>query len=324
MNISRALVTGGNGFIGGNLCRHLRARSLPVRALVLPGEDATALESLGVEVVRGDITADLPADIFADVSHVFHLAAIALDWGPWQLFWKVNALGTHRLLEAAIAAGVPRFVHMSSLAVHAYNGHANGDESTPADSTINHYAVSKRLAEECVQAGADRIHVTVIRPGMVPYGPGDRLSIPGMVDALRRGLYAHVDGGRQKVCLVQVDNLCDGMVLAAQRDGDSGEVYVIADDVVTWRQFADAVADAFSVPRARRSVPLWLVTALAVVMESVYRALALSGTPALTRYRASLFRGDLVFSAAKAQRELGWRPAVGLEEGMRRVRESML
>lgn len=324
MIISRALITGGNGFIGGNLCRHLRARSLPVRALVLPGEDATALESLGVEVVRGDITADLPAEIFADVSHVFHLAAIALDWGPWQLFWKVNALGTHRLLEAAIAAGVPRFVHMSSLAVHAYNGHVNGDESTPADSTINHYAVSKRLAEECVQAGADRIHVTVIRPGTVPYGPGDRLSIPGMVDALRRGLYAHVDGGGQKVCLAQVDNLCDGMVLAAQRDGASGEVYVIADDVVTWRQFADAVADAFSVPRARRSVPLWLVTTLAVVMESVYRALALSGTPALTRYRASLFRGDLAFSAAKAQRELGWRPAVGLEEGMRRVRESML
>ena len=324
MNISRALVTGANGFIGSNLCRHLRARSLPVTALVYPGEDTTVLESLGVEVVWGDITADLPVDIFSGVSHVFHLAAIAFDWGPWQLFWKVNALGTHNLLEAAIAAGVPRFVHMSSLSVHAYNGHVESDENTPADSTINHYAVSKRLAEECVQAGADRIHITVIRPGMVPYGPGDRLTIPGMVDALRRGLYAHVGGGEQKVCLVQVDNLSDGMVLAAQRDGDSGEVYVLADDVVTWRQFADAVADAFSVPRARRSVPLWLVTALAVVMESVYRSLALSGTPVLTRYRASLFQGDLVFSSAKARRELGWRPAVGLEEGMRRVRESML
>lgn len=60
MKISGVLVTGGNGFIGSNLCRHLRARSLPVRALVLPGEDTALLESLGVEVVRGDITADLP------------------------------------------------------------------------------------------------------------------------------------------------------------------------------------------------------------------------------------------------------------------------
>ncbi len=319
MNISQALVTGGNGFIGSNLCRHLRARSLPVRALVLPGEDTALLESLGVEVVYGDITADLPADIFTDVSHVFHLAAVALDWGPWQKFWKVNALGTQQLLEAAIAAGVPRFVHMSSLAVHAYSGHAAGDEATPADSTINHYAVTKRLAEECVQAGADRIHVTVIRPGMVPYGPGDRLSIPGMVDALRRGLYAHVGGGEQKVCLVQVDNLCDGMVLAAQRDGASGEVFVLADEVVSWRQFADAVADAFSLPRAKRSVPLWLVSALAVVLESLYRALPLKGAPVLTRYRVSLFNGDLVFSSAKARRELGWQPEVTLREGLRNI-----
>lgn len=320
MKISGVLVTGGNGFIGSNLCRHLRARSLPVRALVLPGEDTTLLESLGVEVVHGDITAEIPATIFAGVSHVFHLAAITLDWGPWQSFWKVNALGTHRLLEVAITAGVPRFIHMSSLAVHSYRGHVDADEKTPADSTINHYAVSKRLAEECVQAAADRIHVSVIRPGMVPYGPGDRLTIPGMVNALQRGLYAHVDGGEQKVCLVQIDNLCDGMLLVAQREGGSGEVFVLADEVVSWRQFADALADTFALPRARRSVPLWLVSALAVVMESVYRALALSGVPVLTRYRVSLFRGDLVFSSEKARRELGWKPVVTFEEGMRRVR----
>src|SRR5690606_17133720 len=98
MTINRALVTGGNGFIGMNLCRYLRASGVPVRALVLPGEDTAALEQLGVEVVRGDITADLPAACFAGVSHVFHLAAIVLDWGPWQSFWKFNALGTQYVL----------------------------------------------------------------------------------------------------------------------------------------------------------------------------------------------------------------------------------
>ena len=322
MMIDQALVTGGNGFIGTNLCRHLRAAGVPVRALVLPGEETSSLEQLGVEVVRGDITAELPAACFAGVSHVFHLAAIALDWGPWQPFWKVNALGTHRLLEAAIAAGVPRFVHMSSLAVHRYNGHPHSDENAPVDSTINHYAVSKRLAEEAVLAAADRIHVSVIRPGMVPYGPGDRLSIPGMVDALRRGIYAHVGGGRQRVCIVQVDNLCEGMRLAAERKGASGETFVLADEVVTWRQFADAVADAFQVPRARRSVPLWLVSVLAVVLEAVYQSLGLRGVPPLTRYRAALFRGDLVFVSDKARRELGWQPRGDLTEGLRKVRDA--
>jgi 2-alkyl-3-oxoalkanoate reductase len=319
MKISRALVTGANGFIGGNLCRHLVAAQIPVRALVLPGEDVTALQQQGVEIIRGDITAELPAHLFDDVSHVFHLAAIAFDWGDWSLFWKVNALGTERLLQAAVNAGVPRFVHMSSLSVHAYTGHTDSNESAPTDSVINHYAVSKRLAEDVVRKMSDKIHVTIIRPGMVPYGPGDRLTIPGIVDALRRGIYAHVDGGRRRVCLVQVDNLADGMLLAAQRDGASGEVYVLADEVVSWREFADAVADAFSLPRAKRSVPLWLVSALAVVLESLYRALPLKGTPVLTRYRVSLFNGDLVFSSAKARRELGWQPEVTLREGLRNI-----
>ncbi|MDF1630735.1 MAG: NAD-dependent epimerase/dehydratase family protein [Alcanivoracaceae bacterium] len=324
MKISRALVTGANGFIGSNLCRHLISTQVPVRALVLPGEDVIALQQQGVEIVWGDITGELPAHIFDGVSHVFHLAAIAFDWGEWPLFWKVNAVGTERLLQAAASAGVARFIHMSSLAVHAYTGHMNSDESTPADSVINHYAVSKRLAEEAVQKAANSIHVTIIRPGMVPYGPGDRLTIPGIVNALRRGIYAHVDGGRRRLCLVQVDNLADGMLLAAQRDGASGEVYVLADEVVSWREFADAVADAFSLPRAKRSVPLWLVSSLALVLESLYRTLPLKGAPLLTRYRVSLFNGDLVFSSAKARDELGWQPGVTLQEGLRRVRESIL
>jgi nucleoside-diphosphate-sugar epimerase len=323
MIIQAALVTGANGFIGGNLCRHLRAAGVPVRALVLPDEDATMLDDLGVDVVRGDITAALPASLFDGISHVFHLAAIAFDWGPWQRFWRVNALGTQQLLDAAVAAGVPRFIHMSSLAVHAYTGHTDGDETTPADSTINHYAVSKRLAEKSVLAAVGRIHVTVIRPGVVPYGPGDRLSIPGMVDALKRGVYAHVGGGEQKVSLSQVDNLCEGILLAASRDSASGEIYVLADEVVSWRQFANAVADVFGVRRARRSVPVWLVAALAVVLESLYRSLPLRGAPVLTRYRVSLFRGDLVFSSAKAREELGWEPQVSLLEGLRRVRQSL-
>ena len=323
MKISVALVTGASGFIGANLCRHLRSEGMVVRALVLPGENADSLRALGVEVFHGDITAALPENIFSGVSHVFHLAAITSDWGPWQLFWRVNALGTHLLVEAAVAAGVPRFIHMSSLAVHHYCGHVDADETTPADSTINHYAVTKRLAEECVLAATDRIHVTIIRPGVVPYGPGDRLTVPGLVDALRRGIYAHVDGGRRRVSLSQIDNLVDGMQRAAQRDSASGEIYVLADEAVTWRQFVDAVADAFVLPRAQRSVPLWLVLALAVVLESLYRALPLKGTPVLTRYRASLFKGDLVFSSAKARRELGWQPELTLPEGMRRVRESM-
>lgn len=321
--ITCALVSGGNGFIGSNLCRALREQGIPVRALVLAGTDTDAITPLGVEVVTADIAEPLDAALFAGVSHVFHLAAIALDWGPEELFERVNVAGTRHVLEAACAAGVAHVVHMSSLAVHPYTGHAAGDENTPRGSDINAYARSKNRAEDVVLSFGERLRVTIIRPGVVPYGPGDRLSLPGIVDALSRGIYAHIDGGDTRVCISYVENLADGMIRAARRDGVPAGVYVLADEVVTWRQFIDAVADEFGCPRARRSVPFALAWVLAVVLETAFRLLRLRGVPPLTRYRISLFRGDLVFSAEKARRELGWQPRVALQEGLRRTRKAM-
>lgn len=318
--ISRALVTGGNGFIGSGLCRRLVASGVPVRALVLPGEDASALQALGVELVQGDIASPLSPALFADVSHVFHLAAIASDWGPDALFEQVNSGGTRHVLLAAEAAGVARFIHMSSLAVHRYSHHPDGDENTPADGDINAYCRTKREAEARVMAFSERMHVTVIRPGVVPYGPGDRLSLPGILDALDRGIYLHVGGGRTRVCLSYVENLAEGLIQAACRDGRSGEVFVLSDDVVTWRQFIDAIADAFDKPRPRFSLPLPLAWGLAVMTELAWRCLPLKGQPPLTRYRISLFRGDLVFSSARARDAFGYAPEVSLGEGLARTR----
>lgn len=321
--IARALVTGANGFIGSNLCRALRDQGVAVRGLVLAGTDTAIIVAMGVEVVTADIAVPLAPGLFANVSHVFHLAAIALDWGPDELFERVNVSGTRHVLDAACAAGVAHVVHMSSLAVHPYTGHEAGDETTPRGWNINAYTRSKNRAEDVVQSYRGRIMMTIVRPGVIPYGPGDRLSIPGISDALARGIYAHVDGGRARVCLSYVENLADGMILAGRRDGVSGETYVIADDVVIWRDFIDAVADAFELPRARRSVPFAVAYRVAVLLEAIYRILRLRRAPPLTRYRASLFRGDLVFSAAKARHELGWVPRIGFREGLRRTREAM-
>lgn len=319
--IRQALVTGANGFIGSNLCRCLRDQQVPVRALVLPDEDVNVLVGMGVEVVRGDISSPLAPALFDGASHVFHLAAIASDWGPEDLFQRVNVDGTRHVLEAAEAAGVERFVHMSSLAVHRYSGHGDGNEDTPRDGDINAYCRTKRCAEQLVESFSPRLHCTIIRPGVVPYGPGDRLSLPGIIDALERHVYLHVGGGETLVCLSFVENLAQGMVQAAQREGASGEAFVLSDDVVSWRQFVDAIADVFGKPRARYSLPVTLAWGLARVTEWAWRLLPLPGQPPLTRYRISLFRGDLVFSSDRARAAFGYAPAVSLEEGLKRTRQ---
>lgn len=321
--IGRALVTGANGFIGSNVCAALRDKGIATRGLILPGTDASVPQSMGVEIVEADITRPLDPAVCEGVSHVFHLAAIPFDWGPESLFQSVNVGGTERMLQAAADAGVEHFIHMSSLAVHDYTGHTNGNEETVRDGHINHYAVSKIQAEDAVRSFSDRMKVTIIRPGMVPYGPGDRLSMPGIVKALEKGIYLHVAGGRTRVCLSYVGNLAEGMVLAAQRQRGACETYVLTDDVVTWREFIERIADVFGKKPPRGSLPYWLAYSLATAMEQAWRWLPLPGSPELTRYRISLFRGDLVFSSDKARKELGYDPKVHLEEGLRKTKEWM-
>lgn len=321
--IGCALVTGANGFIGSNLCAELRRQGIATRGLVLPGTGVKVLDDLGVEVRAADIGEPLDPAIFAGVTHVFHLAAIPFDWGPRALFERVNVRGTEHVLAAAAAAGVQHLVHMSSLAVHPYTGHPAGDEQTPRGWDLNAYTITKNGAEDAVLAWRDRLRVTIIRPGVVPYGPGDRLSLPGIVDALDKGVYAHIGGGRARVCLSYVGNLAEGLVQAAQRGGASGETYVLADEVVTWRAFIDAVADAFGRPRTRRAIPYPLAFVAALACEWAWRLLPLRGAPPLTRYRISLFRGDLVFSSDKARRDFGYAPRTGLAEGLARTRDWM-
>jgi nucleoside-diphosphate-sugar epimerase len=321
--IRQALVTGANGFIGSNVCAALRKQGIATRGLVLPGTGTREITALGVEIVEADITEPLPATVFEGVTHVFHLAAIPFDWGPESLFESVNVQGTQHVLDAAVSAGVEHFVHMSSLAVHAYSGHASGDENTPRDGAINHYCVTKNRAEDRVRNQAEHMRVTILRPGVVPWGPGDRMSLPGIVQALDKGIYLHVRGGRTRVCLSYVENLADGMIRAARRDGSACETYVLADESVTWREFIERIARAFDKRPPRGSLPYWLAYAIAFVMELAWRWLPLPGSPELTRYRISLFYGDLVFSSDKARRELGWQPAVGLDEGLARTRAWM-
>ncbi|PWG74877.1 oxidoreductase, partial [Enterococcus hirae] len=91
------------------------------------------------------------------------------------------------------------------------------NEETPRDGDINAYCRTKRAAEALVESFSDRLPTTLIRPGVGPYGPGDRLSLPGIIDALEKGIYLHVGGGHTRVCLSYVGNLVAGMVQAGER-----------------------------------------------------------------------------------------------------------
>lgn len=317
------LVTGASGFIGSHVVDALIAREHPVRALVQTGTSPGPLVGGPAEIVWGDVTR--PADLLRvcqRVDRIVHLAAVPSDWAPAQLIHAVNVGGTRNLVAAALAAQVRRLVLVSSVAVHASTGHLHGREDAARDRTHPPYALSKRLAEDLVLDPrlAGRLEGVVVRPGLVPFGPRDRLFSLGAARALRAGRLPLVGGGRTRLGTAYVENLAAGLALATEHPAAAGQTYVMGDDgTPTWLEFLGALARALDAPAPRGAVPWALAHALATGVEGLWGALGVRTPPPLTRYRVGLLRADFHFSSEKAKQELGYAPRVTWAEGVERT-----
>jgi len=320
--MQRALVTGANGFVGATLCRKLVEQGASVRGLVRRTSDLSLLQGVPVEQVVGALE-DRPSLVEATrgVEVVYHVAAAVTDWGELAYFRRVNVEGTRHVLEAAAQNGVPRFVYVSSVAVHSFTGARDMDERSPQWPTPFPYCQSKREAEALALAyhRQGRISVTIVRPGDV-YGPGDRVSLLGFAPLLERGCMATVAGGNRVGAFAYVENLADGLILAGTRPEAAGEAYVITDGIrLTWRGYFEKLAAALDLPGPRFSVPPDLAYAVAALLEATYRLLRIQHRPPITRYLVTHLSKDFHFSIAKAQRELGYEPLVGVDEAIRRT-----
>lgn len=317
----RALVTGGNGFLGSHLVRRLEEAGHAVRVLAQPGTSLDNLGGTSAEVVRGDVLdATSIADAVRGIETVFHLAALVNDWGPREAFLKVNAGGTRTVCDAATKAGVRRFVLVSSIAVHRFSGIVNGNEDLPRDNVELGYGASKILAEDVVTAAhaSGTIEGVIVRPGLFPFGPLDRTSFLPLVQHL--GAYAHVAGGRATLCTAYAGNLVHGIALAGEVPAASGRTYVIADGVrLTWRELMDRICDALGRAPIRRSVPYPVAYAAATAMEGIHSILRLRGAPLITRYRVRVAGLDCWFGIDRARTELGYTPPTSVDEGLRRT-----
>lgn len=320
-----ALVTGANGFIGSNLVRGLVEKGCRVRSMVLKGTSEEFLDGVDTEKVYADITD--PATLkpaMKGVEVVFHLAALASDWGPRRLFMKLNYDGVLNVLDSAYRAGVRRVIHVSSLAVHKYKPTYGAGEEAPLDSNLNEYCITKRLGEEAARRFSleHDIEVTIIRPGIMPFGPRDTTSFVPLAGALEKGVFQFVDGGKARICTAYIENLVQGMILASHKEEGADETFIIADDEPhSWKEIINTFCDALGVRKPKLSVPSWALYPIAGAMMGLWRMFPLPGSPPLTFYRIRVSSCDLFFSNEKAKKILGYQPAVGFEEGVRRTVE---
>jgi len=318
-----AFVTGGSGFIGGKLIERLGADGWAMRALARSDGSAAAVEERGAEVVRGDLGDSEAMAAGADGCEVaFHLAAHVADWGPWKDFERVNVEGTRNALEACARAGVGRFVHCGTeAALMAGEPLVQVDESAPLrpDSKAP-YPATKAKAEQAVrEASREGFETVVLRPRFV-WGAGDTTLLPQMVEMVEKGRFAWVGGGANLTDTTHVDNVAEGLVLAAER-GAAGEAYFVTDgEPVVFREFVSELLRTQGVEPPDRNLPRWLPAPLGRVSETAWRLLPLPGQPPMTRFTAWVLTQECTIDMSKARRELGYQPRVSHEQGLEELR----
>jgi nucleoside-diphosphate-sugar epimerase len=321
--VEGAFVTGGSGFIGGRLVERLVAEGRPVRALARSEASAERVAALGAEPVRGDIgDRGSLAGAAGGCDVAFHLAAHLGEWGPWEEFERGNVEGTRNVLEACAEAGVRRFVHCGTeAALMAGEPLVNVDETAPLrpDSRAP-YPATKARAEQAVRdANRDGFETVALRPRFV-WGRGDTTLLPEMVATVEAGKWAWVGGGANVTDTTHVDNVVEGLVLAAER-GAPGEAYFVTDgEPVVFREFVTALLETQGVQPPGRSIPAWSAAPLARIAEAAWKALPLRGDPPMTTFRSWLLTQECTIDISKARAELGYEPIVTHEQGLADLR----
>lgn len=314
------LVTGAAGLLGGHVADRLVERGERVRIFARPGEDVARLEQRSAEVYRGDLgdRASLEAAV-RGVDRVLHCAARTGPWGPEAEYEIANVFGPKSLIEAAMAAGVRRIVHISSITVHGNDVGGEADEASPTRVEPNPYTRTKIAGERLVQRmireqGAP---VTIVRPGLI-YGPRDTNSFGRFAALVEQGKMIRIGSGHNHVPLIYVTDAARGIVLAGEAERAVGRTYLLVnDEPVTQNDYLNAIAGELGVPTPRRHIPLRLALALGTAAELVGH-LAHMQQPLLTRFGVEALGGENRFNISRARKELGFRPDINLAEGVRR------
>ena len=310
----RVLVTGAAGFIGRSLVERFRSLGSEVR---------------GVDVVETGEEAHLAADLTdpgAWRQHaegcdlLVHTAAVVGMYSSGEGYWETNVAATRHAIDAAIAAGAKRFVHLSSIVVFGFDFEGEVDERSPVRPNGVHYVDTKIASEQVVlEAHAEgEIPCTIVRPGDV-YGPRSRPWTVEPIRLLKAKQLILPDGGRGLHSPVYVDDLVDGIVRASTMREAEGRVFIVTGaEKPTIGEFFGHYCRMLGIGEPR-TAPTRVVREVARAMDlaAKVRGKRSEATPAAIDYLTR--RGS--YSIARAREVLGYEPQHDLESGMAKTED---
>jgi nucleoside-diphosphate-sugar epimerase len=308
--MKRILVTGANGFVGRHLCERLVENGRPVVGAVRRSEATTELPPGVSPAVLGDLGSTGSREMqreLRDVRTIIHLAAhVHVPRNQKQddrEYWRVNVDGSLRLLQAAYAAGVQRFVYVSS--VHAMSTQSDEilTEQSPCNPTTP-YGASKLEAEQRLQEFADHwgMELVIVRPPPV-YGPNHVGNLSHLFRAVQRGIPLPFKQLTSRRSLVYVGNLVDALLLCGNVPQAAGKTYLVSDGrAVSISELVQIVAGSKGKKPRLFSVPTTV--------------LRWGGRIAVKRETIERLFGSLIVDDRLIRRQIHWQPQYSLRQGV--------
>jgi dihydroflavonol-4-reductase len=321
----KVFVTGGTGFIGGEVVRQLRARGDDVVCLVRTPAKATKLTELGCELVSGDLSdAAVLQKGMEGCDGLIHAAAmyeVGIPAKQHPAMYEANVHGTEIVLKAALEAKVPKVVYVSTCGIFG-NTHGKTVDETyehPGKEFTSYYEETKLEAHKIAKRmmADEGLPAVIVQPGGV-YGPGDESQVADLLKEFFAGRLFLLPFPDLGICLSHVEDIAGGILLGLDK-GKAGETYVISGPAVTMREAIDAIAAVSGRKAPKRNMPTGLMKALTPIGPLVGKMI---GQPPNLRELISTADGVTFWASyEKASRELGYAPR-GLEEGIRQTLEA--
>lgn len=311
----KILITGVNGFIGSKLANSL-ARKHAVVGIVHSNLNNTRELDKKITIKRGDLNniSSLKHSI-KGVDIIFHCAALL----PYhnrttKEYFDVNVEGTKNLVKLALEAKVKRFIHISTVGIYKIGDRQPVNEHSPL-SLSDAYAESKYQAEVVIKKAIEQgLTAVIIRP-TIAYGPGDLR--PGFLNLLRminKNFIITIAEGKNYFHTIYIDNLLDALHLAMKSKKAIGEDFIIGDALAP--KMKD-ILEKMAIALHRNPIKVSLPYFLAIIIGKMFDSLKLFGIPQLlSSRRVEFLTVNRKFSIRKATMVLGYKPRVGLEDGI--------
>ncbi len=309
----KALVTGATGFIGSFLVEALSKRGYDVTCLVRKTSDLKWLRHLSLQYLEADLDdTDSYAGKLDEFQYIFHLAGLTKADSAKD-FYHANAECTQKLVTAAaeMNPALKRFLHVSSLAAAGPSIDNRPLTEDAPSGPVSVYGKSKLEGEMAVLACRGKLPITIVRPPAV-YGPRDT-DFFLVFRAVQNRLFPY--WGKSSYSLIYVEDLVQGMILAAENEEAAEKVYYLADSrIYTNDDILTAISATLGRKAFRVRLPRSILPALAVLIQKIQKK-GIINPDKIQEIRYPHWTCD----PTRAMKELGFYTETSIEEGFRKT-----